>query len=109
MHPDHQAGGKARPEIGPQQRSCGLPRELAPADVAAVEAVGEVDLVDRAIGARAGVGERVGDGGDGEHAAAVGDQAHRPSAVPAWKTVTPSTCSAASIARIAPPLAGVPG
>src|SRR5260221_171670 len=32
-----------------------------------------------------------------------------PSAVPAWKTVTPSTCSAASMARISPPLAGVPG
>src|SRR5689334_18800264 len=31
------------------------------------------------------------------------------SAVPAWKTVTPEIRSAASIWRIAPPLAGVPG
>ena len=30
-------------------------------------------------------------------------------AVPAWNTVTPSTCSAASIWRIGPPLAGAPG
>src|SRR5690349_13824780 len=30
-------------------------------------------------------------------------------AVPAWKTVTPSTCSAASISRMRPPAAGVPG
>ena len=59
------------------------PRQLAPADVAAVEAVGEIDLVDRAIGARAGVGEAVGDRGDREHPAALRDQAASASAVPA--------------------------
>ncbi len=85
----------------PTARSCVLPRELAPADVAAVEAVGEIDLVDRAIGARPGVGEAVrrpplrrGPGRPWRRAVP------SPSAVPAWKTVTPSTCSAASISRI---------
>ena len=72
--PDHQPGGEHRPEIGPQRVHALVPRELAPADVAAVEAVGEIDLVDRAIGARPGVGEAVGDRGHGEDPAALGDE-----------------------------------
>src|SRR5690349_21170676 len=59
----------------PRTRSCMLPGELAPANVAAMEAVGEVDLVDRAVGARPGVGEGVGDGGDSKDAATLGDKA----------------------------------
>ena len=35
-----------------------------------MEAVGEIDLVDGAVGARAGIGESIGDGRDGEHPAA---------------------------------------
>src|SRR5262249_46969822 len=54
--------------------SCLGPLQLTPADIAAVEAVGEVDLIERAIGARAGIGEVVGDGGDGEHAATLCDK-----------------------------------
>ena len=40
-----------------------------------MEAVGEVDLVDRAIGPRPRIGERVGYSGHREHAPALGDQA----------------------------------
>ena len=61
-----------------RRRSRFLPRKLAPADIAAVKAVGEIDLVDGAIGARPGVGERFGDGRDGKHPAALWRQAlHR--------------------------------
>src|SRR5947209_9866617 len=59
----------------PRADSCILPRQLAPADVAPMEAVGEVDLVDRAVGARPRVGKSVGNGGYGEDPATFCDQA----------------------------------
>ena len=49
----------AGPEIGPEARSCAFPRKLAPADVAPVKAVGEIDLVDRPVGAGAGVSRKL--------------------------------------------------
>ena len=48
-----------------------LPSKFSPADVAAVEAVGEIDLVDGPIGPRSRVGEGLGNRGHSEDAAAL--------------------------------------
>ena len=53
------------------------PFELAPADVAAVEAVGEGDSIDGGHGSVAGLDEGRGAGGDGENSAADREQGAR--------------------------------
>src|SRR5206468_3914791 len=48
----------------PTRRSCVLAREFAPADIAAVKPVGEIDLIDSAVRPGARIGERVACAGD---------------------------------------------
>src|SRR3954447_16388851 len=48
--------------------------KFAPADIAAVEAVGEIDLVDGAVGPGPRVGERLCDRGDRKDSPAFGDK-----------------------------------
>src|SRR5436305_14689235 len=47
---------------------------LTLADVAAAEAVGPVDAVDRSVGAVANLGEIAAEGGHAEHATAIGEE-----------------------------------
>src|SRR6266446_8292972 len=52
----------------------GLGFERTAADVAAAEAGGPIDAVDRGVGALAGAADVAAESGDAEHAAAIGNQ-----------------------------------
>ena len=86
-----------------------LPLHRLPADVAAAEAFGPIDAVDRLIGALLRFGDGLAGGADVQHAAAIGENLPSLATVPAWKISTPSTLAASSSPSIARAFAIIAG